>query len=105
VLGVRVGAIFVDRTRLIDLLAFACSTLLVAVVFVIGDVGRIGDVSGAYVIGPLPCPSPWLRTRERGLRQASAALVAAVDTPAVDEAQQQADGEPADPSRVHPGQD
>ncbi|MEV4704192.1 PAS domain-containing protein [Actinoplanes sp. NPDC049316] len=49
----RVGAILVDRARLIDLLAFACSTLLVVWVFVIGDAGRIGDVSGAYVIGAL----------------------------------------------------
>lgn len=49
----RVGAILVDRARLIDLLAFACSTLLVAWVFVIGDAGPIGNVSAAYVIGAL----------------------------------------------------
>ncbi|UQU62291.1 PAS domain S-box protein [Couchioplanes caeruleus] len=49
----RVGAILVERARLIDLLAFACSTLLVVWVFVIGDAGRIGNVSGAYVIGAL----------------------------------------------------
>ncbi|WP_306209753.1 PAS domain-containing protein [Actinoplanes sp. RD1] len=49
----RAGAILVDRARLIDLSAFACSTLLVIWVFVIGDAGRIGDVSGAYVIGAL----------------------------------------------------
>ncbi|MFD0522968.1 PAS domain-containing protein [Paractinoplanes durhamensis] len=49
----RVGAILVDRARLIDLLAFACSTLLVVWVFVIGDAGRIGNISGAYVIGAL----------------------------------------------------
>ncbi|MFI6070111.1 PAS domain S-box protein [Actinoplanes sp. NPDC051343] len=49
----RVGAILVDRARLIDLLAFACSTLLVVSVFVVGDAGRIGNVSGAYVIGAL----------------------------------------------------
>ncbi|WP_199516831.1 PAS domain S-box protein [Nucisporomicrobium flavum] len=49
----RVGAILVDRARLIDLLAFACSTLLVVWVFVVGDAGRIGNVSGAYVIGAL----------------------------------------------------
>jgi PAS domain S-box-containing protein len=47
----RVGAVLVDRARLIDLLAFACSTLLVVWVFVIGDAGQIGSVSGAYVIG------------------------------------------------------
>ena len=49
----RGGAILVDRARLIDLLAFACSTLLVVWVFVIGDAGRIGNVSAAYVIGAL----------------------------------------------------
>jgi PAS domain S-box-containing protein len=49
----RVGAILVDRARLIDLLAFACSTLLVVWVFVIGDAGQIGNVSAAYVIGAL----------------------------------------------------
>lgn len=47
----RVGAILEDRARLIDLLAFACSTLLVIWVFVLGDARRIGNVSGAYVIG------------------------------------------------------
>ncbi|WP_433305506.1 PAS domain S-box protein [Actinoplanes sp. CA-030573] len=49
----RIGAILVDRARLIDLLALACSTLLVVWVFVAGDAGRMGDVSGAYVIGAL----------------------------------------------------
>ncbi|WP_433367146.1 PAS domain-containing protein [Actinoplanes sp. CA-142083] len=49
----RVGAILVDRARLIDLLAFGCSTLLVIWVFVIGDAGQIGETSGAYVIGAL----------------------------------------------------
>ena len=46
----RVGAILVDRARLIDLLAFTCSTLLVVWVFVLSDAGRIGTISGAYVI-------------------------------------------------------
>jgi PAS domain S-box-containing protein len=49
----RAGAILVDRARLIDLLALACSTLLVVWVFVIGDAGQIGNISGAYVIGAL----------------------------------------------------
>ncbi|PRY21360.1 PAS domain-containing protein [Pseudosporangium ferrugineum] len=49
----RVGAILVDRARLIDLLALACSALLVLWVIVAGDGGRIGNVSGAYVIGAL----------------------------------------------------
>ncbi|MFI1991728.1 PAS domain S-box protein [Actinoplanes sp. NPDC020271] len=49
----RVGASLVDRARLIDLLAFACSVMLVVWVFVIGDGGRIGEVSGAYIMGAL----------------------------------------------------
>ncbi|MCY1137175.1 PAS domain S-box protein [Actinoplanes sp. Pm04-4] len=49
----RVGAVLVDRARLIDLLAFACSTLLVIWVFAVGEASRIGGVSGAYVIGAL----------------------------------------------------
>ena len=49
----RVGAILVDRARLIDLLALACSTLLVVWVFVLGEASQIGNVSGAYVIGAL----------------------------------------------------
>jgi PAS domain S-box-containing protein len=49
----RVGAILIDRSRLIDLLAFTCSTLLVIWVLVVGDAGRIGNVSAAYVIGAL----------------------------------------------------
>ncbi|GIF00741.1 PAS domain-containing protein [Paractinoplanes rishiriensis] len=49
----RIGAILVDRARLIDLLALGCSTLLVVWVFVVGDAGRIGQISGAYVIGAL----------------------------------------------------
>ncbi|GAA2606398.1 PAS domain-containing protein [Paractinoplanes durhamensis] len=49
----RAGAILVDRARLIDLLAFACSALLVVWVLVAGDAGQIGDVSAAYVIGAL----------------------------------------------------
>ncbi|MGK5683899.1 PAS domain-containing protein [Actinoplanes sp. URMC 104] len=49
----RAGAILVDRARLIDLLAFACSTLLVIWVSVVGDAGWMGDISGAYVIGAL----------------------------------------------------
>ncbi|KUL42488.1 PAS domain-containing protein [Actinoplanes awajinensis] len=47
----RGGALLVDRARLIDLLAFACSTLLIVWVFVIGPNGRLGDVSAADVIG------------------------------------------------------
>ena len=49
----RGGAILVDRARLLDLLAFTCSALLVVWVFVIGDSGMIGRVSATYVIGAL----------------------------------------------------
>ena len=49
----RIGAVLVDRARLIDLLAFGCSALLVVWVLVLGDAGRMGDVAGAYVIGAL----------------------------------------------------
>ncbi|MEU4422836.1 PAS domain S-box protein [Actinoplanes sp. NPDC024001] len=49
----RGGALLVDRARLIDLLAFACSTLLVIWVFVIGSGGQLGAVNAADVIGDL----------------------------------------------------
>ena len=49
----RIGTILVDRARLIDLLAFACSAMLVAWVFVIGDASRIGELYGAYAMGAL----------------------------------------------------
>jgi PAS domain S-box-containing protein len=47
----RVGAILMNRTRLIDLSALACATLLVIWVFVIGDSGQFGNISAADVIG------------------------------------------------------
>jgi PAS domain S-box-containing protein len=47
------GSLLVDRARLIDLLAAACSTLLVVWVFVIGGSGQIGRISAADVIGDL----------------------------------------------------
>ncbi|MCA2217862.1 PAS domain S-box protein [Jidongwangia harbinensis] len=49
----RSGAILVDRARLIDILAFACATMLVVWVFVIGDGGQLGRISAADVIGDL----------------------------------------------------
>jgi PAS domain S-box-containing protein len=49
----RGGAILVDRARLIDLLSFACATLLVIWVFLIGGNGQIGHVSAADVMGSL----------------------------------------------------
>jgi PAS domain S-box-containing protein len=49
----RRGAVLVDRARLIDLLAFACATMLVVWVFIIGDSGQLGRISAADVIGDL----------------------------------------------------
>ncbi|MEU7905164.1 PAS domain-containing protein [Actinoplanes sp. NPDC049118] len=49
----RGGAILMNRARLIDLLAFTCSALLVVWVFVIGDSGQFGRISPADVIGGL----------------------------------------------------
>jgi PAS domain-containing protein len=47
------GSLLDNRARLIDLLAFTCSMLLVVWVFVIGDNGQIGQISPADVIGSL----------------------------------------------------
>ncbi|MCO8269789.1 PAS domain-containing protein [Actinoplanes sp. TRM 88003] len=71
----RAGAILVDRARLIDLLAFACSTLLVAWVYVVGDAGQIGDISGAYVIGALLLLAVVARVLVAVGRNVSAALL------------------------------
>ncbi|WP_164842575.1 PAS domain-containing protein [Actinoplanes solisilvae] len=71
----RVGAILVDRARLIDLLAFSCSTLLVIWVFVIGDAARIGDTSGAYVIGALLLLAVVARLQVAAGRNLSATLL------------------------------
>jgi PAS domain S-box-containing protein len=49
----RGGALLVDRARLIDLLAFTCSALLVVWVFVIGSSGDLGSISASDVIGDL----------------------------------------------------
>ncbi|GID29392.1 PAS domain-containing protein [Paractinoplanes brasiliensis] len=73
----RVGSMLVDRARLIDLLAFACSTLLVVWVFVIGDARRIGDISGAYVIGALLLLAVVTRVLVAAGRNVSAALLVA----------------------------
>jgi len=71
----RGGAILVDRARLIDLLAFACSALLVVWVFVIGDGAQIEDVSAAYVIGALLLVSVVVRLLVAAGRNISAALL------------------------------
>ncbi|RZU52596.1 PAS domain S-box-containing protein [Krasilnikovia cinnamomea] len=49
----RGGAILVDRARLIDLLAFTCSVLLVVWVFVLGGAGDVGAISAPDVLGDL----------------------------------------------------
>ncbi|GAA1625288.1 PAS domain-containing protein [Actinoplanes couchii] len=49
----RGGSLLVDRARLIDLIAFACSTMLVVWVYVIGSGSRFRNVSPADVIGDL----------------------------------------------------
>jgi PAS domain-containing protein len=49
----RGGSLLVDRARVIDLVAFACSTLLVVWVFIIGSNGKLGKISAADVIGDL----------------------------------------------------
>jgi PAS domain S-box-containing protein len=49
----RGGAVLVDRARLIDMLAGACSGLLVIWVFVVGGGDRFGAISPADVIGDL----------------------------------------------------
>ncbi|MBB2942025.1 PAS domain S-box-containing protein [Actinoplanes lutulentus] len=49
----RDGSMLADRARLIDLVAFSCSTLLVVWVFVIGSAGQMGAVNAADVIGDL----------------------------------------------------
>ena len=49
----RGGSLLVDRARLIDLLAFTCSALLVVWVFIVGGRGQFGQISAADVIGDL----------------------------------------------------
>jgi PAS domain S-box-containing protein len=49
----RGGALLVDRARLIDLLAFTCSILLVVWIFVVGSTGEARSISPADAIGDL----------------------------------------------------
>ncbi|GAB1645642.1 PAS domain-containing protein [Krasilnikovia sp. MM14-A1259] len=49
----RGGAVLVDRARLIDLLAFTCSALLVVWIFVLGGTSHVGSISAADVLGDL----------------------------------------------------
>lgn len=71
----RGGAILVDRARLIDLLAFAGSTLLVIWVFVIGDGAHFGQVSAAHVLGALLLLGVAVRLWFAAGRNAAAALL------------------------------
>jgi PAS domain S-box-containing protein len=49
----RGGTVLIDRARLIDVVAFSCSALLVVWVFVIGRNGMLGEISAANVLGDL----------------------------------------------------
>jgi PAS domain S-box-containing protein len=71
----RGGSLLVDRARLIDLLAFACATLLVVWVFLFGDGGQIGKISAADVIGDVLLSGVALRLVLAAGRNVSAALL------------------------------
>lgn len=73
----RGGSLLVDRARLIDLLAFGCSTLLVVWVFMIGTSGQIGKISAADVIGDLVLIGVAARLVLAAGRNASAVLLLA----------------------------
>jgi PAS domain S-box-containing protein len=49
----RGGAVLADRARLIDLVAFTCSALLVVWVFVLPHTGPVAGISGSDVLGDL----------------------------------------------------
>jgi PAS domain S-box-containing protein len=72
----RAGALLVDRARLIDLLAFTCSALLVVWVFIIGSDGN-GEVSAADLIGDLLLVAVAARMTIAAWRNWSAILLAA----------------------------
>ena len=71
----RGGALLVDRARLIDLLAFACATLLVVWVFVIGGSAGMGGIAAAYVIGALLLATVAVRLVAEARRNWSAILL------------------------------
>ncbi|GIF00218.1 PAS domain S-box protein [Paractinoplanes rishiriensis] len=73
----RDGSLLVDRARLIDLLAFGCSSLLVVWVFVIGSSGQIGAISAADVIGDLLLIGVAARLVHAAGRNVAAALLLA----------------------------
>ena len=73
----RYGGLLVDRARLIDLLAFTCSAVLVVWVFVIGSNSVFGKVSAADVLGDLLLVTVAARMIGAARRNWSAVLLAA----------------------------
>jgi PAS domain S-box-containing protein len=73
----RGGSLLVDRARLIDLLAFTSSTLLVVWVFVIGGNGQIGPIPAAHVLGALLLVGVAVRLNLAARRNVSAMLLLA----------------------------
>jgi PAS domain S-box-containing protein len=71
----RGGSLLVDRARLIDLLAWACSTLLVIWVFIVGSTHELGKISAADVIGDLLLTSVAVRLVMAAGRNPSAKLL------------------------------
>ncbi|WP_250035943.1 PAS domain-containing protein [Paractinoplanes maris] len=71
------GSVLVDRARLIDLLAFTCSALLVVWVFVIADNGPWTRLSPSDVIGSLLLTAVALRLNLATGRNVSALLLLA----------------------------
>jgi PAS domain S-box-containing protein len=71
------GSLLADRARLIDLLAVACSTLLVIWIFLIGTDGQIGEISAADVIGDLLLIAVAARLVRAARRNVSAVLLLA----------------------------
>ena len=71
----RGGAPSVDRARLIDLLAFTCSALLVVWVFIIGSHGMTGEVSAADLLGDLLLVTVAVRMTAAAWRNWSAILL------------------------------
>ncbi|GIF37376.1 PAS domain-containing protein [Actinoplanes xinjiangensis] len=73
----RGGALLVDRARLIDLMAFACSGMLVVWVFVISVDSRFDTVSPGDVIGDLLLIGVAVRLVAADRRNVAAILLAA----------------------------
>jgi PAS domain S-box-containing protein len=69
------GSLLDDRARLIDLAAFACASLLVLWVFVVGGMDELGGISAADVIGSLLLSGVALRLILATGRNVAAALL------------------------------